>query len=286
MVNWTPKMKEELLYTRNPTLISKKYKMAYETARRQLLKMLNAKNLTDTKTNDNEKPKKQPLPTKLKEKKAEELKQQEIKVEEQPIQKTEEIKKHNEIFDNIEKIIIDPKSLTNKGINFYITDSRKMISDYDKTISDYRHILEDSYDSLSQDELIDISKNIGIIGRKRRLFKNEIEFIQNNKTETQGFIDFIKKINEQTIRLQNKLYNTRILKEDLGHVIVTSKHNDLIKTLEEENKELKERLTELEQQNTETNTIPDDIKDRLFNLEKYNLKEQRKKLGNKKKMLQ
>lgn len=264
MVKWTDKMITELLYTKNPNVIAKKYKIGYETARRKLIEITGVKSLTELKDKKDNKPvvKKEAI----KEKEIKEIKKEEIKEE----------KEECKFMDNINKIIVDVDALKNKGINFYLTDSRKEIGNYDKQISDYRHALENSYDSLDNEELAQISKNIGSISRKRRLFKNEIEFIDNHRTETQGFLDFLAEIDKETKKIDNKLYSTRILKEDIGHVVITSEHNDLLVDLENENKELKQKINILENA-PKQQSIPDDIKDRLYSLEKFNLKEKRKK---------
>lgn len=274
-VKWTDKMISELLYTKNVTAISKKYKIGYETARRKLIELLGVKSLTEFKEKEEEL--KQKVEKTVENPKTEEVKE-EIKEEKQNEKVEVKEEKKITLFDNISHIIVDIEQLNKKGIMFYLTDSRNKISEYDKTISDYRHILETSFDNLNEDELITISKNIGMISRKRRIYKNEIEFIQNNKTECQGFIDFIKRINEYSLKLINKTYHTRVLNEETDNIIITNKHNSTIKDLEEENEQLKLRIEELENTSTQIITdIPMEVKERLLNLEKQNLKLERKK---------
>lgn len=274
-VKWTDKMISELLYTKNVTAISKKYKIGYETARRKLIELLGVKSLTEFKEKEEEL--KQKVEKTVENQNIEEVKE-EIKEEKQNEKVEVKEEKKITLFDNISHIIVDIEQLNKKGIMFYLTDSRNKISEYDKTISDYRHILETSFDNLNEDELITISKNIGMISRKRRIYKNEIEFIQNNKTECQGFIDFIKRINEYSLKLINKTYHTRVLNEETDNIIITNKHNSTIKDLEEENEQLKLRIEELENTSTQIITdIPMEVKERLLNLEKQNLKLERKK---------
>lgn len=264
MVKWTDKMINELLYTKNPNMIAKKYKIGYETARRKLIEITGVKSMAELKEKEDNK----------------QIVKKEIVAKQEIIEnKKEEIienKTECKFMNNIQKVIVDVDALKNKGINFYLTDSRKEIGNYDKQISDYRHALENSYDTLDDLELAQISKNIGSISRKRRLFKNEIEFIDNHRTETQGFLDFLAEIDKEAKKIDNKLYSTRILKEDIGHVVITSEHNDLLVDLENENKELKQKLNNIERIPNQ-NTIPQDVKDRLYSLEKFNLKEKRKR---------
>lgn len=264
MVKWTDKMINELLYTKNPNMIAKKYKIGYETARRKLIEITGVKSMAELKEKEDNK----------------QIVKKEIVAKQEIIEnKKEEIienKTECKFMNNIQKVIVDVDALKNKGINFYLTDSRKEIGNYDKQISDYRHALENSYDTLDDLELAQISKNIGSISRKRRLFKNEIEFIDNHRTETQGFLDFLSEIDKEAKKIDNKLYSTRILKEDIGHVVITSEHNDLLVDLENENKELKQKLNNIERIPNQ-NTIPQDVKDRLYSLEKFNLKEKRKR---------
>lgn len=275
-IKWTDKMISELLYTKNVTAISKKYKIGYETTRRKLMELLNVTSLKELKEREEE-------PKQKIEKEAENIQTEKNKAEENIEEKTNEeilVKEEQKttLFDNISHIIVDIEQLNKKGIMFYLTDSRNKISEYDKTISDYRHILETSFDNLNEEELITISKNIGMISRKRRIYKNEIEFIQNNKTECQGFIDFIKKINEYSLKLINKTYHTRILNEETDNIIITNKHNSTIKDLEDENEQLKLKIEELENNpNITVIDVPSDVKERLLALEKQNLKLERKK---------
>lgn len=271
MIKWTQKMENDLLYSKNPAAIAKKYKISYNSARTKLITLLNITSLKQLEDDED----KSIIKTKKEVEKVKLIKQEQQNIK-QEIKDKKEIIVQNKIFSNISKIIVDIEGLNNKGINFYLTDSKKQISEYDRIISDYRHTLENSYDHLTEDELIQISKNIGLVGRKRRVFKNEIDFITNHKTETQGFLDFIKKINEETIKNENKLYSTRVLKEEIGEVVVINKNNSIIKDLENENKNLKEQLSKLSEQQ-QLPALTDDIKERLFSLEKYNLKENRRK---------
>ena len=242
-------MEEELLETKSASQFSKKYKMGYSTARRKLIDLLKPVEI---------------LTTENKEKEVEDtIKQEEIFIQEY------------KMFENIKKIIVNVDELKNKGINFYIADSRKKISYYDKQFSDYRHALENSLETLSNEELIQISKNIGLLSRKRRFYKNEVEFLDNHRTETQGFLDFLKKIDEETRKLENQIYTPRVLKEEMNSIVIVSKNNDTLKDLEIENEKLKMKIFELEMNSEQV--IPEDVKERLISLEKFNLKEERRK---------
>lgn len=287
MVKWTEKMINELVYTKEPKLIAKKYKIGYETARRKLLEIKQVKSLlelrekkTSLKTyNKNIKQTKDETTKTIETEEKKDLnineKQEINKIKNETEKETEN---KIEMFENINKIIVDVNELKKVGINFYIVNSRKKIGNYDKQFSDYRHILEASYDQLNEEELVEISKNIGKVSRKRRLFKNELDFIDNHRIETQGFLDFLELINKTIQKNNDKIYSTRILKEDIGHVLITTENNSLLKTLEDENKELKNKINEIENNEIKTITvIPDDIKNRLYSLEKFNLKEKRKK---------
>lgn len=251
MIVWTKEMEEELLETKNCTQFSKKYNIGYNTSRRKLMTLLGVNSLKS-------------LYPKAEENSVEDL----VKAEEPLIQECK-------MFENIKRIIVDIDALKKKGINFYIADSRKQISNYDKQFSDYRHALETSLETLTDKELIQISKNIGIIGRKRRVYKTEMEFLDNNRVETQGFLDFLRKIDEETRKLDNKIYSTKVLKEEMESVVIVSKNNDLLKDLEDENKKLQTKI--LEFQNGYSQAIPEEVRTRLYNLEKFNLKEKRKK---------
>lgn len=251
MIVWTKEMEAELLEMKNCTQFSQKYNIGYNTSRRKLMALLGINSL-----------------------KALSLKEEKASAEN--LVKTEDpLPQECKMFENIKRIIVDIDALKSKGINFYITDSRKHISNYDKQFSDYRHALETSLETLTDKELIQISKNIGIIGRKRRVYKTEMEFLDNNRRETQGFLDFLRKIDEETRKLDNKVYSPKVLKEEMDSIIIVSKNNDLLKDLEDENKKLQNKI--LESQNGYYQAIPEEVRVRLYNLEKFNLKEKRKK---------
>lgn len=276
MVKWTDKMINELIYTRQPKLISKKYNMGYETARRKLLEIADVKSLAELKEKKGSLKKYDEELNKVEKEPKSTIEKQESQNKEELSKKKEDTTEVIEIFDKIKSILLDINSLYNKGISFYTVDNRNKLSEFDKVISDYQHILENEYDKLDINELSKISENIGIICRKRRIVKNEFDFLQNNRTECQGFIDFLKKIDLHINKIENKVYNTKILKEEVSPVVVVNSNNAIIKDLETENEKLKIEIEELKK-NTNYLQTNDDIKKRLLELEKMKLKEDRKR---------
>ena len=111
----------------------------------------------------------------------------------QPIEKVEVVKKEEP--KKLLPIILDEEKLIEQGVTFYVQESKNQLSTYDKMISDLEHTLENNY-NLSDKELVNISRDIGIIRRKRRLHKNELHLIENNKIECGAFIKFIKACRE------------------------------------------------------------------------------------------
>lgn len=168
----------------------------------------------------------------------------------------------NETFNSnelkiIPSVILDIDKLIKQGATFYIQESRNQLSTYDKMVSDLEHTLECNYD-MSDEEYINISKNIGVIKRKRRLHKNEIELLENNKVDCQNFIKFIQTIKDFSSKVDNRVYHTRVLKEEIGIKIITSENNSRIKELEN------------------AVNADDSIITKLMELEKSNLKFRRK----------
>lgn len=157
----------------------------------------------------------------------------------------------------VPSVILNIDKLIKEGTTFYIQDSKNEIKKYEAMIQDLEHTLENSFD-MSDEDYIAISKNIGVIRRKRRLYKNEVELLEKNKVDCQTFIKFIQTIKEFSSEVDNRIYNTRVMKEQIGNKIITSENNLLIKELKEQVK------------------ISDDIISRLLSLEKFNIKQHRK----------
>lgn len=157
----------------------------------------------------------------------------------------------------VPSVILNIDKLIKEGTTFYIQDSKNEIKKYEAMIQDLEHTLENSFD-MSDEDHIAISKNIGVIRRKRRLYKNEVELLEKNKVDCQTFIKFIQTIKEFSSEVDNRIYNTRVMKEQIGNKIITSENNLLIKELKEQVK------------------ISDDIISRLLSLEKFNIKQHRK----------
>ena len=157
----------------------------------------------------------------------------------------------------VPSVILNIDKLIKEGTTFYIQDSKNEIKKYEAMIQDLEHALENSFD-MSDEDYIAISKNIGVIRRKRRLYKNEVELLEKNKVDCQTFIKFIQTIKEFSSEVDNRIYNTRVMKEQIGNRIIASENNLLIKELKEQAK------------------ISDDIISRLLSLEKFNIKQHRK----------
>lgn len=176
----------------------------------------------------------------------------------QPLEKKVEVVK-NEEPKKLLPIILDEEKLIEQGATFYVQESKNQLSIYDKMISDLEHTLENNY-NLSDKELANISKDIGIIRRKRRLHKNELHLIENNKIECGAFIRFIKACREYSEQVDNRIYTTRVLKEKIGEELIASENNKMIEELKEKAK------------------VSEDMIIKIMELEKSNLKFRRKEM--------
>lgn len=166
----------------------------------------------------------------------------------------------------IPSVILNIDNLVDKGIRFYLADTANKISTLDKSISDIEHILENQYETLDNPTLITLSKNIGILRSKRRLYKNEHEFLDNNRADCDSFIKFIKEVKNYSQKVCDKMYSTRILKKELGEVhIINENNSELIY--------LRERVKELE--NIQKCNMDDDAIKRIIALEKFRIKQGR-----------
>lgn len=176
----------------------------------------------------------------------------------QPLEKKVEVVK-NEEPKRLLPIILDEEKLIEQGATFYVQESKNQLSIYDKMISDLEHTLENNY-NLSDKELANISRDIGIIRRKRRLHKNELHLIENNKIECGAFIRFIKACREYSEQVDNRIYTTRVLKEKIGEELIASENNKMIEELKEKTK------------------VSEDMIIKIMELEKSNLKFRRKEM--------
>lgn len=166
----------------------------------------------------------------------------------------------------IPSVIVNIDSLIEKGVRFYLSDAANNISKLDKAISDVEHILENQYETLDDPTLITLAKNIGILRNKRRIHKNEHDFLDNNRVDCDAFIKFIKEVKNYSQKVCDKMYSTRILKKELGEVhIVNENNSELIY--------LRERVEELEK--IQKCDIDDDAIKRIIALEKFRIKQGR-----------
>lgn len=247
-IKWTEEMKEELKNTKNLKTFADKYGMSRESARNKKKELLR---LIEEVENDS--------------------KSEEVKIEKEVKLKNilEEVNASN--ISIVPSIILNIDSLIDKGVKFYLVDVVANISALDKSISDIEHVLENSYKTLDNETLAILAKNIGILRSKRRLYKNEYSFLDNNRVNCDYFIKFIKDVESYSQRACDKLYSTKVLKEELGKVHITNVNNsELLK--------LREKVFQLEKEakllNTSSNI--DVYKERLLALEKFRVKQDRK----------
>lgn len=232
MIKWTDEMIEELKNVKDNKELkqfSVLYGMSYNTAKKKFESLQEKEEVIETK--------------------------KEIKVEKE-FENANELKIVPSVILNIDKLI-------KEGATFYIQESRNQLSKHDKIISDLEHLLEINYDNMTEEECAKISKEIGKNRRQRRCYKNEIELLENNKIDCQNFIKFINIVQEFSSHIDNRLYNVRVLKEELGDKLIVSENNRLIEELKEKAK------------------VSDDIIQRLIELEKNNLKNIRKTMREK-----
>ena len=171
-------------------------------------------------------------------------------------------------LEKLNNLILEFDDLINKGYAFYLQENKDKIHSFDNKILDYLHILEFEYDNLKQKDLLDISYNLNLLRKQRRVYKTELEFLETYKIETQNFINFMKNIETYEGVIKNKKYTTRELKQDEKKIcILNENEKNELKRLMEENKKLKEE--QLKNFNPE-------ILERLIKLEKFNLKMNRK----------
>ncbi|MGL5965457.1 MAG: hypothetical protein ACRCZ2_13830 [Fusobacteriaceae bacterium] len=168
----------------------------------------------------------------------------------------------------IPSVILNIDSLIEKGVQFYLVDVNKNIGVVDKSISDIVHVIENQYDTMREEDMIPMAKNLGLLRRKRRLFKNEYDFLDNHRTECTSFIKFIKDVRQHSQRVCNKLYTMRVLKEELGGMIVCNENNSELIHLREENAELKAQASQSVVYDNKT-------ENRMLELEKMAIKQNR-----------
>lgn len=250
-INWTKEMLDELKDTNSITEFARKYGMSYPSASSKRKSLLSDYQHVVIEG------KKEVI----------EIIENETVLEE----KLEEV--NATTISIIPSIILNIDSLIEKGIKFYLAEVMNNVSTLDKSVSDIEHILEHQYRTLDKDSLATLSRNIGILKKKRRLYKNEYDFLDNNRVNCDSFIKFIKDIRNYSQKICDKRYSTRVLKEELGAVHIINENNselvylrDTINKLDKENKQLK---------NNHTNTDNCYV-DRIIRLEKFRIKQERK----------
>jgi hypothetical protein len=116
--------------------------------------------------------------------------------------------------------------------------------------------------------MLKLTKNVGKLRRKRRLIKNEYSFLDNQRVDCEAFIKFIKEVRSYSLRVCDKKYTTRVLKEELGKVQICNSNNSELITL-------RERVAELESQKEKV-PVGTEIEDEFLSLVKYKIKSKRK----------
>lgn len=235
-INWSKKMIDELKLCNNITEFAEKYGMSYNSARAK------KKGFEEVKENKVE------------------IVEKELKVELKD--KLEEVNASNIAI--IPSLILDMDSLIEKGVDEYLTISMSKQKEIDLSIIDISHALENDYENISNETKINMCDNVGKLRRKRRFYKDEIAFISARKDECTTFINFIKEVRKYSEGMLDRVYTTRVLKEELGVMCITNENNSELKSL-------RNKIQQLEK-----NVIPQELKDRLLSLEKFNLKQQRK----------
>ena len=243
-IKWNDEMLEELKITNNLVEFTKKYNMSYNSARNKRAILLGLK-----MEKEMEKGEKIEVETILVPNLAEQL---------------EEV--NASTISIVPSVILNIDSLIEKGVKFYLVDVQKEISTLDKAISDVVHIVENQYDELDDANMIELTKNLGKLRRKRRLFKNEHEFLDNHRVECEAFTKFVKEVKNYSQRICDKKYTTRVLKEELGAVHIVNENNSELVAL-------RERIAELESMKPTNNEA---VEDEFLNLVKYKLKMKRK----------
>lgn len=251
-INWTKEMLEDLKGTESISEFAKKYEMSYNSASNKRKSLLES----------------------------------ETKVEVVEIKEMENIEKEFNLEEKLEEvnattisiipsIILNIDNLIDKGTKFYLAEVMNNVSTLDKSVSDVEHILERQHRSLDSETLATLSRNIGILREKRRLYKNEYDFLDKNRVNCDSFIKFIKEIRSYSQKVCDKKYSTRVLKEELGKVHIVNENNSelqklrgMVKQLEQENNILKENLSNAP---TDSSYI-----DRVLKLEKLRLKQERR----------
>ena len=136
-------------------------------------------------------------------------------------------------YHNVEDIILYTEDLINKGVTFYLEDVKKRLSEQDKKIANYLHLIELEFESIDKKEYENVLNNIKNISRKRRIIKNEFEFINEYRSELSTYIEFQKEVKKFCNKLNNKKYTLALEEVDTDIIkSVNLKHNDEIEIME------------------------------------------------------
>lgn len=146
----------------------------------------------------------------------------------------------NKVEEEKYNVISDFNKLRVIGYEDYVAETIKMLSETDRHLSDLMHLIEiNGEEDVDSNEMM---RNIKLLRRKRRIVKNEMEFLTANANDCIATIRFLYNANKYSETVRDKIYNTRVMKEELGKILITSPHNNELDELRRKVKELEAQL--------------------------------------------
>lgn len=134
----------------------------------------------------------------------------------------------------LEDIVVNVDELIELGLDKYLEGSRN-------NIVDLLHVLEaDDVSNLKDEEYINIAKELARLRRHRRVFKNEVNFLERNIELVNNYIVLTQTIYTFNKMVCNRIYTPKVLKDEIGGSILVGGKSNII------SQEVEDRLISLE----------------------------------------
>lgn len=166
-------------------------------------------------------------------------------------------------------IISNEAELIENGLEGYINIIEDKLLKSNGSLQDIYHYLEGiDHEKITEEQSLSLVKFISSERKIRRVYKNELSFLKENKELVPSYIQFMKNRAKATVNNSTSYYNTKQLTAQLGSVFVS----DNVKENSETISELKRNIDRLEK----GYDAVDAYVNRLLSLEKMRIKQERK----------
>lgn len=141
----------------------------------------------------------------------------------------------------LEDVVVNVDNLIELGLDKYLENSKNNIVESSQKIVDLLHVLEaDEGFNLTDEEYLNIAKELAKLRRLRRRYKNEVNFLEHNVELVNSYITLTQKVYTFNKMVCNRVYTPKALKEEIGGSILVGNRTNII------SQEIEDRLISLE----------------------------------------